>query len=302
MEAYPVDESTCCAEQLLKRYKDLIERHLDSLTVELGCAPPLGEAMTYALDGGKRLRGAILLSFFETLGGHVTDALNFAAAMEMIHGYSLVHDDLPCMDNDDFRRGKPSCHRAFGYSMALLAGDALLTLAFEIAASSPGLPPQAVVNGIIALSRAAGPSGMVGGQVLDLALEGKMGSPLHVREMYRMKTGALFGAAARTGALLAGGGSDEVESADKWGTLFGYAFQVADDLDDLAQGGKEEDKDTLAKETSPETACKEAEEALQSSLAALGVFGGRATLAEGLSRLYLRRCREMSRTLATDKR
>lgn len=275
-------------EDVLRPYRDLIEERLRAVPPGCECDASLKDAMTYALEGGKRLRGAILLSFHEALGGKAVDAMGFAASLEMIHAYSLVHDDLPCIDDDDFRRGKPSCHKKFGYAMALLAGDALLTAAFEVAASSPALPPGAVLRGISELSRAAGPSGMVGGQVLDLGMEGETGGPARVRKTYRMKTGSLFQVSAKIGAVLAGAAEHVVKAAGDWGSLFGYAYQVLDDLEDLEQ---EQEKDTLARETSPEDARREAEDALLVSLRVLGVFGGRANLAETLSQHYLARSR-----------
>ncbi|MGE5580382.1 MAG: polyprenyl synthetase family protein [Bacillota bacterium] len=278
---------------VLYRYKDMIDSRLHELSKNFGPEPVLVEAMSYALDGGKRLRGAILLSFSEALGGSPDDALDFAAALEMIQAYSLVHDDLPCMDNDDFRRGKPSCHKQFGYATALLAGDALLTAAFEVAASSaatsPRLPSDRIVRAITVLSQAAGPAGMVGGQVLDLAMEGRALGADRVREMYNLKTGALFQAAARIGAVLAGASQDQEEAAARWGSLFGYAFQVLDDLEDASQSQTEEEKDTLVRETSPDDARKEAEEALTAALTALERFGGRDTLARHLTAEYLKR-------------
>ncbi|MEX0975132.1 MAG: polyprenyl synthetase family protein [Bacillota bacterium] len=275
------------SQDTLERYKALVDRHVQAVPAEFQCGEVLRDACAYALEGGKRLRGSILLCFFEALGGQAEEALDFAAALEMIQAYSLVHDDLPCMDDDDFRRGKPSCHKKFGYSTALLAGDALLTAAFEVAARSPSLPPDRVVRGLATLSRAAGPSGMVGGQILDLGFERSPGGADKVRKMYALKTGALFQASARLGAILAGAPQETEDAAGEWGSLFGYAFQVLDDLEDDDQSQKEQDKDTLARETSREEACLEAKEALEAALALLGHFKGRATLAEDLTRRYL---------------
>ena len=294
----------------LDRYRALIEARLSDIASAWLTEPTLKDAMVYALEAGKKLRGAILLSFCEGLGGRTEEALGFAAALEMVHAYSLVHDDLPCMDNDDFRRGKPSCHRQFGFATALLAGDALLAAAFEAAASpgpsglpgpsgswgSPaqaaaGLPPGAVARAILVLSRAAGPSGMVAGQVLDLALEGKVTCPARVREMYVLKTGALFEASARIGAILAGAGEEAERAAGEWGSRFGYAYQILDDLEDQEQSGKEQEKDTLARETSPQAARREAARALGESLSSLQVLGRAARFAEELTRAYLAKSR-----------
>lgn len=224
----------------LARFRTMIDRRLASVPAAFECDPVLKDAMAYALEGGKRLRGSILLSFYEAFGGAAEDGLGFAAAMEMIQAYSLVHDDLPCMDDDDFRRGKPSCHKQFGYATALLAGDALLTAAFEVAALSVAqpsahsstLPPERVARGIAILAAAAGPAGMVGGQVLDLAAEGRAMEFEQVTEVYALKTGALFQAAARLGAVLAGASREIEDAAARWGSFFGLAFQALDDVED----------------------------------------------------------------------
>lgn len=272
---------------ILDGYKDLIESRLDRVLSELRCDGTLKDAMAYAVAGGKRLRGAILVSTCEALGGSSDKALDFAASIEMIHAYSLVHDDLPCMDNDDFRRGKPSCHKAFGYATALLAGDALLTHAFSVAAAPGPAHPERVLRGIDALSKAAGPSGMVGGQVMDLAMEGKSAGAEMVREMYSKKTGAMFEASARLGAILAGAPRDVEDAYARWGALFGYAFQLLDDLDDLKQKGKEQEKDTLAIETSVDAVRREARASLEEGLSALRSSGSTNALALELTARYI---------------
>ncbi len=271
---------------LLSRYRNLIDETLDRFLADYPCdVASLKEAMIYAASGGKRLRGALALSVCEELGGQARDALNFALAIEMVQAYSLVHDDLPCMDDDDFRRGKLTCHRKFGEALALLCGDALLTLAFEAASSSP-IPRDRVVEGICLLAEAAGASGMVGGQVLDLSLEDGLSGPGIVKRMYRMKTGELFGASAGLGAVAAGACQAVRDAAVAWGRSFGYAYQIIDDLEDAAQGGKEADKDTLVKETSAREAALEAREALEESLALLAPLGDGSVFAAGLSRHY----------------
>ena len=152
-----------------ERFLPDIEKKLESsITADNSAA----QAMKYSLlSGGKRIRPILLLEFYALCGGKGDSALNFAAALEMIHTYSLIHDDLPCMDNDDMRRGRPSCHKAFGEDTALLAGDALLTLAFKTAAETVGIPADRVLKAIAVLAENAGISGMVGGQVEDLAFE-----------------------------------------------------------------------------------------------------------------------------------
>lgn len=192
------------------------------------------EAMRYsAMCGGKRLRPAMLLMFYELFGGNAEDALPFACALEMIHTYSLIHDDLPCMDNDDMRRGKPSCHIAFGESTAMLAGDGLLTLAFETAAKCRITPKERVVNAIGLLAKYSGVEGMIGGQVIDLAAEGKALNREEVEKMYSLKTGALIELTARIAAELSGACDDRLCLAVNYCKKIGLAFQIVDDILDI---------------------------------------------------------------------
>lgn len=191
-------------------------------------------AMRYSLlAGGKRLRPFILKSFYELTGGKDNSFLNFAAALEMIHTYSLIHDDLPSMDNDDFRRGRPSCHKAFDEATALLAGDALLTKAFETAALTQNISYNLIVEGIAELATLSGADGMIGGQVVDLAIE-NISAPIEtVLDMYKKKTGALLVAAAKIGTILAGGNDKMKEAAEAYAINLGVAFQIQDDILDV---------------------------------------------------------------------
>ena len=191
-------------------------------------------SMRYSLlDAGKRIRPFLVISVAESLGGQAEDAMPFAAALEMIHTYSLIHDDLPCMDNDDFRRGKPSNHKAFGEDIALLAGDALLTGAFSVAASSY-LPSDICVKAIACLSAAAGADGMIGGQLLDLEAEINLPDEERLRKIYSLKTGALLRAAAKLGCLAAKITDSAVfEKADRYARNIGTAFQIVDDVLDV---------------------------------------------------------------------
>ena len=193
------------------------------------------EAASYSVsNGGKRIRPILLLEFYKLCGGEDDCAYNFACALEMIHTYSLIHDDLPCMDNDDFRRGKPSCHKQYGDVLALLAGDGLLTEAFCVASKTLGVPHDRVVRATEMLSSCAGISGMVGGQVIDTALEGAGSDIDAVLEMYRLKTGALLKAAACCGAILAGADDEHIAAAEVYAEKVGIAFQLIDDiLDDI---------------------------------------------------------------------
>ena len=194
-------------------------------------------SMEYSLmAGGKRLRPQLVLEFCRLCGGREEQAMPFACAVEMIHSYSLIHDDLPCMDDDDLRRGKPTNHKVYGEAAALLAGDALLTLAFETMLSPESV--QAVGAGRAAaaageLARAAGAHGMVGGQIIDLESEGKQ-VPLEVLEkMDEGKTGALILAACRMGCILAGASEDQKKAAEVYARSIGLAFQIEDDLLDV---------------------------------------------------------------------
>lgn len=192
------------------------------------------KAMEYSLlCGGKRLRPFIMGEFYHLAGGKGDDYLNFASALEMIHTYSLIHDDLPSMDNDDFRRGRPSCHKAFGEATALLAGDGLLTKAFESAANTKNIDSALVVKGISYLANLAGVDGMIGGQVIDLAIENTAAPLETVLEMYQKKTGALLVAAAKIGTLLAGGDDKLQKAAEDYAINLGIAFQIRDDILDL---------------------------------------------------------------------
>ena len=196
-------------------------------------------AMKYSiLSGGKRLRPFILRAFYLISGGKDDSFLNFAAALEMIHTYSLIHDDLPSIDNDDFRRGRPSCHKAYNEATALLAGDALLTKAFEIAAETQNIPSDLVIEGILELAKLSGADGMIGGQVVDLAIENISVPVETVLDMYKKKTGALLVAAAKIGTILAGGNAEMKSAAEEYALNLGIAFQIKDDILDVVGDAK----------------------------------------------------------------
>lgn len=213
------------------------------------------DAMNYSLlAGGKRIRPILVLETCRMCGGDPMTALPFACAIEMIHTYSLIHDDLPCMDNDDLRRGRPTNHKVFGEATAVLAGDGLLTGAFEIALEgSKNLPPQLVLDALDCLAHAAGAAGMVGGQALDMAGEGHSLAFSEVEELQALKTGALISAAAEMGCILAGGTSEQREAVRTYAQKVGRAFQVRDDMLDVIsnadQLGKSIGKDAKAEKT-----------------------------------------------------
>ena len=190
----------------------------------------LQEAMEYSLlAGGKRLRPVLVLECCRLCGGEVDKAMPFAAAVEMIHTYSLIHDDLPAMDNDDMRRGRPTNHVVYGEATAILAGDALLTAAFEQLAKAQ-LPAERIVQAVACLSRCAGAPGMVGGQVLDMAGEGHSLTIGELEQLQSLKTGALISAAAQLGCIAAGGSASQRESITTYARALGRAFQVRDDM------------------------------------------------------------------------
>ncbi len=193
----------------------------------------LSQAMRYAvLSGGKRFRPLLTLSTGESFGADQKTALPFACAIELIHNYSLIHDDLPCLDNDDFRRGKPACHKAYGEDIALLAGDGLLTLAFEVMASSPLKRQAASLRGevITEVSRSAGVGGMIGGQMLDVTLTSAGVSKEEFQSIIEKKTASLILASVKIGALLGQASFSQLDAVCNYGKNIGMAFQIRDDI------------------------------------------------------------------------
>lgn len=191
------------------------------------------KAMRYSLsNGGKRLRPILVLEFCKMCGGDIQKAIAFACAIEYIHTYSLIHDDLPCMDDDDLRRGNPSCHKMYGQATALLAGDALLTHAFELAADAD-LPDSKKVMAVSLLSQNAGVGGMIGGQVLDLKFESGEPSISDLLSVHKLKTGALISAACLLGCIAANADEQQMLAASKFAYYLGIAFQIKDDLLDV---------------------------------------------------------------------
>ena len=214
-------------------YIEMVEKALDRYVSTQRCNNDhVLEAMRYSvLGGGKRIRALLVLNFNRILGGAANDAMEFAAAIEMMHAYSLIHDDLPCMDDDDLRRGKPSCHVAFGEAIALLAGDALQTLACETLARNTSLEPAQVLQAVRDLAAAAGSRGMVGGQTVDI--EGTAQTVEQLTGMCMMKTGALIKCAVRLGCLSVGADEASMAQADIYADAIGLAFQIRDDILDV---------------------------------------------------------------------
>ena len=217
----------------IARIEPALERYLSRETGE-GYDRIFEAAKYSALAGGKRLRPVITLAFCRLCGGDEQKALPFACALEMIHTYSLIHDDLPCMDNDDLRRGRPTCHKAFDEATAVLAGDGLLTAAFETAAAAEGLPAETVLQCIRILGRAAGMNGMIAGQVLDMGAEHRQLTLEELQLLQSLKTGCLLWAACELGCAAAGCTDENLlEQAHLYGESLGLAFQIQDDLLDI---------------------------------------------------------------------
>lgn len=221
-------------ENILANDQRLVENSLPSfLPSALNGQDEVVDAMKYSLtNGGKRLRPVLTLEFCKACGGDRHDAIEAACAVEFIHTYSLIHDDLPCMDNDDYRRGKPSCHKEFSEDIALLAGDGLLTHAFQIISDSD-MSDSAKAKAVSLLAENAGVGGMLGGQVLDLKYE--IGNPT-VKELltvHKMKTGALIAAACIMGCIAAGADSAKIAAASRFAYYIGIAFQIKDDILDV---------------------------------------------------------------------
>ena len=274
-----------------------LERFLPSATVR---PATIHEAMRYSLfASGKRLRPILCLAAAEACGGKTKSALPLACAVECIHTYSLVHDDLPSMDNDDFRRGRPTCHKAFGEGIAVLAGDALLTIAFEIAARAEPArryPLRAIFQEI---ATGAGSRRLIAGQVADLEAEGQPITRAQLRYIHENKTAALLSTSVRLGAMSANASASQLGAITKFGRALGLAFQIIDDILDVTQTteklGKSAGKDVAAqKATYPaviglEKSRAEAKRLTQHAHGALAVFGRKGETLRALSNYLLER-------------
>lgn len=276
--------------EILAAYKARLEAYLEALPMA-GAPDKLWEAMRYSLlNGGKRLRGCLLLAACELAGGDTDAALPFAAALEMIHAYSLIHDDLPAMDNDTLRRGKPTNHVVFGEALAILAGDGLLTHAFEVMAASNHPRAFRALGEIV---KAAGVGGMLAGQTLDVTMEGTEPNIDLVQTIHRGKTAALLTAPITAGLNLGGASDADIEAGRAYGYHLGMAFQIVDDLLDLegdpALMGKTLGKDQAeGKLTWPacvgvDQARKDAEAHIQAASDALELFGNKAEFLQALA-------------------
>ena len=221
----------------LQERRETVEKALALSLPELeGPAADVVKAMKYSLfAGGKRLRPILCIAGAEALGVDGSQVMPVACALEMIHTYSLIHDDLPAMDNDDMRRGKPTNHKVFGEAVAILAGDGLLTEAFRVMAKTPlgKIKPEALLKVICLVAQASGYQGMVGGQVTDIQSEGKTVEPATVEFIHSHKTGALIAASVTSGAILGGATEPQVNAISEYGREIGLAFQIADDILDV---------------------------------------------------------------------
>jgi geranylgeranyl diphosphate synthase type II len=259
----------------------------------------LAEAVRYsATGGGKRVRAYIVTRICELCGGSAESAAPAAVALECVHAFSLVHDDLPAMDDDDLRRGRPTCHKAFGEAVAILAGDALLALAFEILTSRIEQPQRAAAA-VTELARGCGWAGMIGGQTSDILSEGKPAELALIERIHRYKTARLFESAGRLGAISAGADGELTDAAASFGQHLGRAFQIADDLLDVTgdarRMGKAAAKDADAgKQTYPaavglDASRRAAREAVQQAIDALECFGPDADDLRELARFVIER-------------
>ena len=253
--------------------------------------------------GGKRLRPLLTIAAGETVGGAPEELLPLAVAVEMVHTYSLIHDDLPCMDDDDLRRGKPTSHKVFGEAIAVLAGDALLTRAFHLLAEVPahwdGERLRRRVRALAILGEAAGTTGLIGGQVEDLESEGKDVAPAALERLHRAKTGALLRACVHGGAVLGGADAEDLARLERYAAAVGLAFQVVDDVLDATEGavqlgktaGKDQaaDKATYVRVHGMEAARRMATDLLAQAEDALADMGPRAELLRELARMIVRR-------------
>jgi geranylgeranyl diphosphate synthase type II len=280
-----------------KKVDAALDRYLPSARTK---PKTIHEAMRYSIfAGGKRLRPVICLATAEVINGKNDDALPLACAVECIHTYSLIHDDLPAMDNDDFRRGKPTSHKVYGEGIAILAGDALLTIAFEIAASCRAWPRYSHADVIREIAVAAGSQKLVAGQVADLEGEGKKITPAELRYIHENKTAALIASSIRLGAMSANATPKQLAGLTDFGQSLGLAFQVIDDILDVTQTteklGKSAGKDiTAQKATYPallglDKARTEADCLTARARAALEPFGKAAAPLEAIADFLLKR-------------
>lgn len=294
-------------QRYLQEKKELVEQALDRYFVnpilkreEKGYFGSLLEAIRYSLlNGGKRIRPILCIASFEAAGGKGDVVLPFACALEMIHTYSLIHDDLPAIDNDDYRRGRFTCHKVFGEAIGILAGDALLTEAFKLMTDPSPHEANVILEIVNEVAQAAGIFGMIGGQVLDVESEGKRIDPITLMAIHQNKTGALIRVSVRTGVKLAGANSEVLQAFTHYGEKVGLAFQIVDDIlnveGDKKRLGKNTGSDqTRKKATYPsilgmEVSRRTVEELTQSAIESLNTFGPEAEPLRAIARFMVAR-------------
>ncbi len=280
--------------ELWKKRRELVET---ALVEELAKTPVLDATLRASMEyslmaGGKRLRPILLMAAADAVGADGTKFLSVACALEMIHTYSLIHDDLPAMDDDALRRGKATNHVVYGDGIAILAGDALLTLAFTVILRQKDVPAETLLRVVDEISRAAGAEGMVGGQALDLEAENRQITMEELRSVHRGKTGALFCAALRSGAILAGATEEQLAALTSYADHFGLAFQITDDILDVIGSAEEigkpvgsdekNNKSTYVSLTSLPEAQALARCTAEAAEEALSIFGAEADFLRGL--------------------
>lgn len=282
--------------------KELVDQYLEKLLPQESEEPAvIHKAMRYSIfAGGKRVRPILVLASGESLAGNRSVLLHLGAAIEMMHTYSLIHDDLPALDNDDLRRGRPTCHKVFGDAMAILAGDALITRCYQVLSTLPGVSETKRVNIIQEIANATGTiQGMIGGQVVDLESEGKPVTAELLEYIHCSKTGALLTACVRCGALAAGAGGRELKALTEFGSKIGLVFQIVDDILDVTSSSEELGKtagkdEKVEKATYPalygvESSREKAHELLESALEDVSEFGEEAENLRNLARFIVQR-------------
>lgn len=279
----------------LKKYINMIDKQLDQyLAPKDNPQAIIYEAMRYSVfAGGKRLRPVLMLLVCEMCGGDINEVMPFACALEMIHTYSLIHDDLPAMDNDDLRRGKPTSHKKFGEATAILAGDALLNKAFEVVSQYDGKNTDRAMKAMNILAVSSGTEGMIGGQIVDMQNEGREITLDELRYLHLNKTGAIIRSACVIGAVMSGADSDAINAVDEFSKNLGIAFQIQDDILDVtgteAELGKpigsdaEEGKNTYVSLLGLQKSEQMAEEYSQKAKNALDAFGEKAEILRQLT-------------------
>ncbi|MEN6522079.1 MAG: polyprenyl synthetase family protein [Armatimonadota bacterium] len=288
--------------QYLKERKAIVDAALDRYLPPATDQPGVvHEAMRYStIDGGKRIRPILTLAGCDAVGGRMEMAMPAACALECIHAFSLIHDDLPCMDDDDLRRGRPTSHKVFGEAMALLAGDALFAFAFQLISETPkDVASDVVLDVWRKIAEATGTNGMVGGQVMDMLAQGRPSSIPEIELIHRRKTGALLKVAIVTGGMLGGGSEEQVDALSCYGRNIGLAFQIADDILDIKGDEKklgkpigsdlEMEKATYPSVIGIEKSMELAKKAMDDAIAALSIFDEKSDPLREIARFVVER-------------